>query len=149
MNPAVISALAAVGGSSVGALTPVLSNYVLQRSLTRRDFVTKEIADRQALYSEFISEAARLYADASTRSSFALSDAVAIYALVSRIRLVAPDSVVQAAEEVVKTIVERYGKDNLGLDDLPRVALSAGIDPLYQFSKTCRQDLRSLAHPTR
>jgi len=36
VNPAIISALAALGGSSVGAVAPVLSNYVFQRSVARR-----------------------------------------------------------------------------------------------------------------
>jgi hypothetical protein len=36
MNPAVISALAAVGGSSVGAMTPVLTAYIVQRGQIQR-----------------------------------------------------------------------------------------------------------------
>ncbi|WP_263381397.1 hypothetical protein [Granulicella arctica] len=148
INPSILSALAVLAGSSVGALTPVLSNYVLQRSATQRDFANREIVGRQTLYSEFITEATRLYGDGLIRNAFAMSDAVGIYALVSRMRLVAPDSVIVAAEAVVKTIIERYGQDNLSLEDLPKAALAAKIDPLNQFSTRCRQDLRVLAQST-
>jgi hypothetical protein len=58
MNPAAMSALAVFGGASVGSLSPVLSNYVLQRRVARRDLINREIAERQRLYSDFISEAA-------------------------------------------------------------------------------------------
>jgi len=58
MNPAAMSALAVFGGASVGSLSPVLSNYVLQRRVARRYLINREIAERQRLYSDFISEAA-------------------------------------------------------------------------------------------
>jgi hypothetical protein len=58
MNPAAMSALAVFGGASVGSLSPVLSNYVLQRRVARRDLINREIAERQRLYSDFISDAA-------------------------------------------------------------------------------------------
>src|SRR5437870_3443321 len=104
INPSIVSALSVLAGSSVGALTPVLSNYVLQRSTAQRDFTNREIAGRQTLYSDFITEAVQLYGDALTRNEFQLKDAVGLYALVSRIRLVASPPVVVAAEEVAKTI---------------------------------------------
>jgi hypothetical protein len=48
------SVLAALGGSVIGATTPVLSNFVLQRSHTQRELTNREIAQREDLYSEFI-----------------------------------------------------------------------------------------------
>jgi len=129
----------------VGSLSPVLSNYVLQRRVARRDLINREIAERQKLYSDFISEAARLHADAMTKSIFDLNELVSLYALTSRIRLVSPDDVVGAAEEIVKNIVQRYGEINLTLEDLREAALAAKADPLKRFSTTCRKDLQRLA----
>jgi hypothetical protein len=51
MNPAAMSALAVFGGAAIGSLSPVLSNYVLQRRVARRDLINREIAERQKLYS--------------------------------------------------------------------------------------------------
>jgi hypothetical protein len=146
MNPVAISALAALGGSSIGALAPVLSNYVLQRSVTRRDLINHEIAERQKLYSDFISEAARLYADAMTKSDYDLNEIVGLYALVGRIRLSSTKPVVTAAENMVKLIIRRYGESNMTLEDLRSAALSSSADPLNAFSNACRKDLYSLTH---
>jgi hypothetical protein len=54
MDNTLTSALAALGGSVIGATTPVLSNFVLQRSLTQRELTNREIAQREDLYAEFI-----------------------------------------------------------------------------------------------
>jgi hypothetical protein len=145
IDPAAMSALAVFGGASVGSLSPVLSNYVLQRRVARRDLINREIADRQKLYSDFISEAARLHADAMTKNIFDLNELVNLYALTSRIRLVSPDDVVHAAEETVTNIVQRYGEINMSLEDLRQAALATKADPLKRFSTTCRKDLQRLA----
>jgi hypothetical protein len=107
--------------------------------------INREIAERQKLYSDFISEAARLHADAMTKNIFDLNELVSLYALTSRIRLVSPDDVVLAVEEIVRSIVQRYGEINLTLEDLREAALAAKADPLKRFSTTCRKDLQRLA----
>ena len=147
MDPVAISALAALGGSSLGLLGTVLSNYVLQRSVTRRELMHHVLADRQKLYSDFIAEAARIYADAMTQSSYTLEELVTLYSLLGRIRLSASEPVVRAAEDVVKLIVTRYGEENLTLEDL-RTAALAKADPFDLFSTACRRDLYSLTHWT-
>jgi hypothetical protein len=145
MNPAAISALAVLGGSSVGALAPVLSNYVLQRSVTRRDLINHEIAERQQLFSDFITQAARLHAESMTQNVFQLEELTGLYALVSRIRLISSEAVVQAAEDMMKVIIKRYGEENVTLEDLRTAALSSKADPLNRFSTACRRDLRNLS----
>lgn len=120
----------------MGSLSPVLSNYVLQRRVARRDLINREIAERQKLYSDFISEGARLHADAMTKNIFDLNELVSLYALTSRIRLVSPNDVVHAAEEVIRNIVQRYDEINVTIEDLREAALAAKADPLKRFSTT-------------
>jgi hypothetical protein len=144
MNTTLISALAAFGGSSVGALGPVLSSYVLQRSAAQRELSNRQIALRESLYSDFIKEASRLYATSLTQALENLDDLVALYALVSRIRLFASEPVVVAAEEFVKQIVAHYGKPNLSVEQIRTAALSAKADPLDVFSFACRKELRNM-----
>ncbi|SEF90365.1 hypothetical protein SAMN05421819_1298 [Bryocella elongata] len=144
MNQSAMSAVAVFGGAAVGSLSPVLSNYVLQRRVARRDLVNREISERQKLYAKFISAAARLHADAMTKSAFDLGEVVRLYALTSRIRLVAQEDVVHAAEDMVKTIVQRYGETNLSLDDFRQAAVDSKLDPLKRFSAACRRDLLRL-----
>ena len=47
-------------GSLVGAFTSFVATYANERSRYRRDFLGKQFAQRETLYSEFINEAARL-----------------------------------------------------------------------------------------
>ncbi len=47
MDNTLTSVLAALGGSMIGATTPVLSNFALQRSLTLREMTNREIAQRK------------------------------------------------------------------------------------------------------
>jgi hypothetical protein len=54
MDSAWISAFSAVMGSLVGAFTSFVTTYANQRAQYRRDFLSKQFAQRENLYSEFI-----------------------------------------------------------------------------------------------
>jgi len=144
VDSAMTSALAALCGSAIGALAPVLSNYILQRSTTKRDLLNRQLGQRETLYSDFIQEASHLYADAMLHELEGLSDLVSLYALVSRIRLLASDPVFQAAEDFVKLIVQHYGDTNLTVGQMRDAVLSAEAAPLDAFSLACRDELREI-----
>ena len=55
MNPATLSALAPLGGSALGGITPVISNYLIQRGLTKRELLGRQLAERQTLYADLFS----------------------------------------------------------------------------------------------
>src|SRR5258707_15108459 len=118
MDNTLTSVLAALGGSVIGATTPVLSNFVLQRSLTQRELTNREIAQREDLYSEFIRQGTACYAKALSQNLENIDEIVAMYALVNRIRLFASGSVLEAAEEFVKKLVVRFGEQNMSLDQI-------------------------------
>jgi hypothetical protein len=144
MNNTIIGILAAIGGSSVGALTPVLSNYVLQRSLTRREIANREIAQRETLFADFIKEGAELYAKAISNDLESLDELVSLFALVNRIRLFASEPVVQAAEEFVGQVIHNFGEANLSLSEIRKAAFASKADPLKQFTLECRRELRQM-----
>src|SRR5208337_4638719 len=60
MNSGLIAAVAAITGSIVGALGSVVGTWIIQRHQDRRDLLAKRIVRREALYSDFIGESARL-----------------------------------------------------------------------------------------
>jgi hypothetical protein len=144
MNTTIIGALAALGGSSIGAMAPVLSSYVSQRSVAQRELSSREINLRETLYAEFIKEASRIYLISLTHVLDDLDDLVSLYSLVSRIRLFASEPVVAAAEDLVKRIVEHYGSPNLTVEQVRTAALTAAADPLDVFSFACRKELQLL-----
>ena len=143
-NSTLTGILAALGGSIIGASTPVLSNFVLQRSVTQRELTNREIAQREELYSEFIRQGTSCYAKALSQNLDNLDEIVKMYALVNRIRLFASDIVLEAAEAFVKKLVEKFGEDNMSLDQLKSVALEPHLDPLNDFALKCRSELRKV-----
>ena len=64
MNSGTIAAFAAIFGSIVGALGSSVGTWITQRHQDRRDVLAKKIIRREALYSDFIAESARVLVDA-------------------------------------------------------------------------------------
>ena len=100
-----MSAFAGLLGSLVGAFASTLSAWVTQRYHDRNDLLARKISHREQLYSDFISESARAMADAMQHKFEDPSKLTPVYALISRIRLGSPTSVVDSAERIAKTIL--------------------------------------------
>jgi hypothetical protein len=142
-NSVIITALAAIAGSLVGALGSAVGTWVTARHQDRRDLLGKRIARREALYSDFIGESARLLVDAMQHNVSDLQKLLPVYALLSRIRLSSSEPVLQTAEKVIRTIVSTYPQPNLTAEQIQTQAVN-GQDPLREFSDTCRVELDSL-----
>ena len=133
-DTAIISTFAALAGSAVGALAPVLSNYVMQNAATRRELLSRQIADSEALYGEFIQISSSLFGHSMTHDIEEIDRIVVLYALVARIRLLGSKPVIAAAEGLARQIVLNYGEPNLTPHQLRAAVLSGQTDPLYPFS---------------
>jgi hypothetical protein len=143
VNSGIITALAAIAGSLVGALGSAVGTWITARHQDRRDLLGKQIARREALYSDFIGESARLLVDAMQHNAVDLQKLLPVYALLSRIRLSSSELVLQTAEKVIQTIVKTYPQPNLTAEQIESRAAN-GQDPLREFSDTCRIELDSL-----
>jgi hypothetical protein len=144
MDAAWISAFSAVMGSLVGAFTSFVTTYANQRSQYRRDFLSKQFAQREALYSEFINEAARLQIESLDRQMEKASALVAIYALQNRIRLNASEEVIQAAAHTIDKIVDSYKRPSMTAEQIRSAAFCDIEDPLKEFGEACRNELNGL-----
>ena len=71
MNPAYISALAALAGSIIGGLTSLATSWLAQRTQATAKELTRNRRRREKLYRTFIEEASRLYIDALGHDEFA------------------------------------------------------------------------------
>jgi hypothetical protein len=143
MNSGLIAGLAAVSGSIVGAFGSVVGTWITTRHQDLRDLLAKTIVRREALYSDFITESARLLVDALENNASDPQKLIPAYALLSRIRLSSSSSVLAKAEEVIKTIMTTYPQPNLTAEQIQFRAMN-GEDPLRQFSNTCRGELESM-----
>lgn len=143
MNSVLIAGLAAVSGSIVGSLGSVVGTWITTRHQDLRDLLAKQMVRREALYSDFITESARLLVDSLQHNTSDPQKLIPAYALLSRIRLSSSSSVLAKAEEVVKTILNTYPQPNLTAEQIEFRAVN-GEDPLRQFSNTCRTELESM-----
>jgi hypothetical protein len=143
MNSGLIAGLAAVSGSIVGALGSVVGTWITTRHQDLRDMLAKKIVRREALYSDFITEGARLLVDALEHNTSDPQKLIPAYALLSRIRLSSSSGVLAKAEEVIKIILNTYPQPDLTAEQIEFRAVN-GEDPLRQFSNTCRTELESM-----
>jgi hypothetical protein len=143
MNSGLIAGLAAVSGSIVGAMGSVVGTWITTRHQDLRDLLAKKIVHREALYSDFITESARLLVDAMENNTSDPQKLIPAYALLSRIRLSSSPRVLGEAEEVIKIILNTYPQPNLTAEQIEFRAVN-GEDPLRQFSNTCRTELDSM-----
>jgi uncharacterized iron-regulated protein len=143
VNPVLISAVAAVFGSLVGALGSTASSWIVHRHQNRRELTSRKIFHREQLYSDFITESAATVADAMQHTLKDQARLIRTYALLSRMRLMSSRTVVESAEKVVNTILETYAKPNLSAEEFQCWARERN-DPLRSFSEICRRDLETL-----
>jgi hypothetical protein len=143
MSPGSITALAAIFGSLVGALGSSFSTWITQRHQDRRDLLARKVFHREQLYSDFITESARVLVDALEHNEGDPKNLIPAYALLSRIRLSSSPEVLAAAEGVVREVVDSYAKPNLTPEEIQFKA-TRGDNPLRRFSDICRAELDSM-----
>ena len=143
MNTAYLSALSALAGAAIGGLTSFVTSWTTQQAQLRHAHREAEKAKLEALYSDFLAEAARLYGDAMTKQTEEITGLVKLYAMVGRMRLISDRAVVVAAIRVEDTIIETYLGPNRTLHELMDFAHKGGMDFLTEFSEACRKDLAS------
>ena len=144
MDPAIqsasITALAAISGSIVGGLASFATTFFTQRNQAHRDLLSRDVAQREELYSQFIKEATNLYIDSLGKTLENSVSLLGMYSLVGRIRLVGSDKVLAAAEKVADSIVDSYRRPPVTFEDLYNVARESHVDPLKEFTEACREE---------
>ena len=141
MDVSYVPALFGLAGALVGSLANVVTTWATHSSQLRDKHRGADHARKQKLFSDFIAEASRLFADALSNQKDDAADLVGLYALVARMRLVAPKPIVTAAEDAMKTIVEAYLAPNRTLREIRALAQERDLDFLLEFGEKCRSHL--------
>jgi hypothetical protein len=136
-----IPALASFSGSASGTLASIVTGWVTQRRKDRVRHSLRATSQREELYTSFIEEASRLYADALMSDKSEMSKLVDLFALVGRMKILSSDEVIEAAEKAGRLIIETYLSPNRSFADLPE--LLGGMDPFREFSDACRRELQA------
>ena len=143
MDGAYISAFAALAGTAIGGLASFTTSWVTQNAQSRAQRRAAERDSRAALFGRFLDEAAKLYSDALQTSRDDVTGLIGIYALTNRIRLLSSPEVVEAADTVVRIIVDTYLAPNITLHEMRENWIDKHIDPLRDFSEACRTELQA------
>ena len=144
MDPAIVSAMAAVLGSLVGGSATIATAWVTQRTLSKRELLGAEIRMRQTLYGEFIRECSKLVVDSFTHTLEKPETLSPVYEILNRIRLCSSDAVLAEAEDVLKWLTEQYSSPNLSVEEIRKLVQARGPDPLKSFGEACRIELKSI-----
>ena len=141
MDAGYVTALAGLAGALIGSLANVVTAWATHSSQLRDKQQGADYARKQTLFSDFIAEASRLFADALSNERDDATDLVGLYALVANMRLVAPGRIVTAAEDAMKAIVEAYLAPNRTLREIRALAQEGELDFLSKFGEECRSHL--------
>jgi len=144
MDASVISALAALGGAAIGALTSGLASWFTQRTQARAQWLAQERILRQELYRQFIDEAAKSYIDALQHDKADIPSLVGVYAKIGRMRILSSPRVVQSAERIGRKIVDTYLEPDKTFNQLHDMVSDGSLDLLNDFSEACRKEFETL-----
>jgi hypothetical protein len=141
MDVAYVSALSALAGSIVGGLTSGFSNWLSQRSQARVEQFNRDRERRKELYKDFILEASKVYTGAVMSNQPDIPELIALYGMLSRIRMMSSSAVLTCAERILVETVGAYSKPNQSLTELTELLKTGtGIDPLKDFAEAVRAE---------
>ena len=144
IDPALLSAVAALVGALVGGGASLAAAIYTQRYQDRLQRVAHETAKRETVYAEFIMNGSKLLLNAYVHDNITLdADAQNLVGIANRMRLFAPPSVIHEAEAVIRGLIEISLKPSVDLRKLAITELSKNTksDLLLPFSLACRADL--------
>ncbi|WP_310302532.1 hypothetical protein [Sphingomonas sp. BE270] len=137
----ILTAMVGLAGAAIGGFGSFMTSWLTVRAQLSQKIRSEARSRRELVYTDFIKEATRLFGDALGHEREDVSDLVTLYALVAKMRLIAPSDVIERAEYVVDSIVSAYLGPNRTLHQLREFAKEGGMDPLRQFSEACRTEL--------
>jgi hypothetical protein len=145
MDAAYISALSALAGSVVGGLTSGIGGWLNQRTQAKAAQHAHDILRRQDLYKDFIVAASSAYGKALVSNEPQIEDLVALYAMISRMRVISATRTVECADKIMHKTIATYFAPNKTIRELNDLIIGgAGIDPLKEFSEVTREELQAL-----
>jgi len=143
-DAAYLPALSALAGSMVGGLTSGLTTWLSLRNQARAGQLAHDLSRRDDLYKDFIVAASKAYGDAMLSNEPQMQDLVALYAMISRMRVLSSARTVACAQKVVEATVDTYFAPNKTVRELRELIRGGGgIDPLKDFSEAAREELQA------
>jgi len=140
MDVSYVTAFAALGGAALGGLTSFTTSWTTLRAQMKAQQTANSKSIRQDLYKRFIEEASRIYGDALIHETLELSGLIGLYALISRMRVLSSQKVIENASRVVQVITDTYDQPNKTPKELESMIHDGRVDLLQGFSDACREE---------
>ena len=102
------------------------------------------MARRDDLYKEFIAAASKAYGETTVSNEPNVQEFVALYAMISRMRVQSAPQTVACAEKVMRATIDAYFAPRKTICEFHELVRSGyGIDLLKDFSEVVREELRA------
>ena len=141
MEPAYVSAFAALAGAGIGGVTSLATSWMTNWAQTRAQRLVHKTERLEELYKNFVEESSRFYADSLVHETTDVSQLIRLYAMISRMRVLSSPKTVENAERVARMIVDTYLAPNKTFPQLRDMVNRGALDPLRDFSEACREEL--------
>ena len=147
MDPAILSAAAALGGSLIGGVSTFAASWFTLRGQLRAQVLVQHAVERETLYAEFIVEASKRFTEAWGHQVKDPGVIAGLYSAIERMRLTSSGEVIRVAEQVVRLLLQAYADPEKTFDEFQKLIGSKDLDirdPLREFGDVCRVELRAL-----
>src|SRR4051812_11449015 len=140
MDSGYITALAALGGAALGGFTSFATSWTTLRTQMKGQRSDSSRSNRQKLYKAFIDEAAKTYGDAMIHDRLETTGLIDLHALISRMRIMSSQPVIESANKVVKLITEAYNQPIKTPEKLEAMIGNGSVDILLSFGEAFREE---------
>jgi hypothetical protein len=148
MDVAYLSALSALAGSVIGGLTSGLTTWLNQRGQAKAEQLAQNLSRRQELFKDFIVAASKAYGEALMSDKPQIQELIALYAMISRMRVLCSTRTVASAEKIMGATTDAYLAPNKTFPELHEIIKNGvGIDPLRDFAEAARDELLTFSSP--
>src|SRR5271169_581943 len=126
MEVAYVSALSALAGSVVGGLISGIATWLSQREQAVAGKRAHDQSRLEDLYKDFILAASIAHGKALTSSEPQIQDIVALYAMISRMRVQSSPRIVACADKIMHGTLGTYFAPNKTIRELHDLLKSGG-----------------------
>src|SRR3546814_3646091 len=93
----ILTAMVGLAGAALGGFGSFMTSWLTVRAQISQKIKSEARSRREDVYTDFIKEATRLFGDALGHEREDVSDLVPLYALVAKMRLIAPNEIGRAS----------------------------------------------------
>jgi hypothetical protein len=126
----------------IGGLTSGFTTWLSQRAQAKAGQLAHNMSRREDLFADFIVATSKTYGEALMTNEPQIQELVALYAMISRMRILCLGRTVACAEKVMLATTNAYAAPNKTMPELQQMMKTGmGIDPLKDFAEAARDDL--------